>query len=209
VQKCQRRTALCHRQREEEGLNVTCIVGLVDGDTIYMGGDTLGADMVGTHVVGRADEKVFTSNDFIMGFCGSYRVGQLLRYSFVPPDPPSRKDDMAYMVTDFVDAWRAIQKEKGSLKKLDEEETHPATVLVGWRGNLYAIEEDFDVGRPQDSYYAIGAGAHFAFGSLHSTKGLVQDPKQRVIMALEAATAYNAACRGPYTMLNLMTGKNE
>jgi ATP-dependent protease HslVU (ClpYQ) peptidase subunit len=188
---------------------VTCVVGLVHGDTVYMGGDTLASDVVGTHVVGRVDEKVFVSSDFIMGFCGSYRVGQLLRYAFVPPDVPSRKDDMAYMVTDFVDALRVVQKDKGSLKKLDDEETHPASILVGWRGNLYAIEEDFDVGRPADDYYAIGAGAYLAFGSLHSTKGLVEDPKQRLLMALEAASAYNAACRGPYTVLSLTAGKTE
>jgi ATP-dependent protease HslVU (ClpYQ) peptidase subunit len=187
---------------------MTCIVGLVEGGTIYMGGDSLAGDAIGSNVVGRADEKVFINDEFVMGFCGSFRVGQLLRYAFVPPDVPSKKDDMAYMVTDFIDSWRTIQKEKGSLKKEDDEESHPAGLLIGWRGNLYAIEEDFDVGRPLDNYYAMGAGALLAFGSLYSTKGLIQDPKQRITMALEAATTYNAACRGPYTILTL-GGKTE
>jgi ATP-dependent protease HslVU (ClpYQ) peptidase subunit len=183
---------------------LTCIVGLVEGGVAYMGGDTLASDPVGSHVVCRADEKVFKVNEgeFLMGFCGSYRVGQLLRYAFLPPRPEVDQDDMAYMLVDFVDAWRAVQKEKGALKKADEEESHPASVLVAYAGNLYAIEEDFDVGRPQENYYAIGAGSQFAFGSLHSTKGLIKDPKQRITMALDAASAYNASVRGPYTIVS-------
>lgn len=180
---------------------MTCIIGLVEGNTVYMGGDTLASDMVGSHVVTRKDDKVFFNEEFLIGFCGSYRVGQLLRYAFVPPDVPSKKEDMAYMVTDFIDAWRAVQKEKGSLKKADEEESHPSSFIVGWRGRLYVVEEDFDVGQPADEYYAVGGGAQLAFGSLHSTRDMQLSPTQRIVMALDAAAAYNASVRAPYTIL--------
>lgn len=181
---------------------MTCVVGLVENGTIYMGADSLASDVVGTAIVGRSDEKVFVNGDVIMGFCGSFRVGQLLRHAFeVPEQPKKHGDDMAYMVIDFVDAIRTLQKEKGSMKKEDEEESHPASLLVGYNGNLYAIEEDFDVGRPQDNYYAIGAGSQLAFGVMYATKDLGWDPKKRITVALEAATTYNNACRGPYTIL--------
>jgi ATP-dependent protease HslVU (ClpYQ) peptidase subunit len=186
---------------------MTCIVGLVEGDTIYLGGDSLASDEVGSHVVGRADEKVFINDEghvkVIMGFCGSFRAGQLLRHAFVPPDQPTKHDDMTYMVVDFVDALRTTLKEKGALKKDDEEETHPMACMVGYKGHLYAIEEDFDVGRPQDNFYAIGAGGQIAFGALHATRNSGMPPRERVKLALEAAEKYNAACRGPHTILEL------
>jgi|SRR5579863_1986395 len=181
---------------------MTCVVGLVEGGVIYMGADSLASEAKGTAIVGRADEKVFINDDVIMGFCGSFRVGQLLRHAFeVPKKPKQHDDDMAYMVIDFIDALRTLQKEKGSMKKEDEEETHPAGILVGYNGNLYAIDEDFDVGRPLENYYAMGAGSQVAFGAMYATKDAGLDPKKRITMALEAATQYDAACRGPYTIL--------
>jgi ATP-dependent protease HslVU (ClpYQ) peptidase subunit len=182
---------------------MTCVVGLIEKGVIYMGADSLASDVIGTHVVNRADEKVFINGRCIIGFCGSYRVGQLLRHAFTVPEQPQRHDDMAFMVVEFVDALRALQKEKGSMKKEDEVETHPADILVGYRGNLYVVEDDFNVGRPLNNFYAVGAGGQIAFGSLYATQGLVKDPRKRVLMALEAATTYNAACRGPYTVLEL------
>ena len=183
---------------------MTCVVGLVQDNTIYIGGDSLASDEKGTAIVGRADEKVFINDHVIMGFCGSFRVGQLLRHALtVPNQPTKQEDDMAYMVIDFVDALRTLQKEKGSMKKEDEEETHPAELMVGYRKQLYIVGGDFDVGRPLDNYYAIGAGAQIAFGSMHATKGLVLDPRRRIEMALEAAEMYDAAVRRPFTILEL------
>lgn len=63
---------------------MTCIVGLVDKGSIYMGGDSAG--VAGLSVTTRADEKVFLNGPFIMGFTTSFRMGQILRYKFVPPD---------------------------------------------------------------------------------------------------------------------------
>ena len=75
--------------------------------------------------------------------------------------------------------------------------------MVGYNGAIYVIEGDFNVGVPRDNYYAIGGGSPFAFGSLHSTRGSSLTPVQRVTMALEAAAAYKAGVRGPFTILQL------
>jgi ATP-dependent protease HslVU (ClpYQ) peptidase subunit len=181
---------------------MTCIVGMVEDGVVYIGGDALASETVGNHVVARADEKVFANGDFLFGFCGSFRIGQLLRYAFTPPEQ-GNKNDMAYMVVDFIDAVRRTCKKKGVLKKVDEEESSESTFLVGYKGKLYVVEGDFDVGCHADSYCAIGAGAHFALGSLHTTQGLTFTAKERICMALQAAAAYNSAVRGPFIIRSL------
>ena len=63
-----------------KGENMTCIVGLVDNGKIYMGGDSAGVSNLDIRI--RADQKVFKTGEFIMGFTSSFRMGDLLKYDF-------------------------------------------------------------------------------------------------------------------------------
>lgn len=190
---------------------MTCIVGLEHEGTIYIGGDSAGVESWSLAICGRADEKVFIndSGEFVMGFCGSFRIGQLLRYALTPPDQPSKKEDMAYMVTDFVDAVRAMQKEKGALTKENEVEEHNASFLVGYNGKLYVIESDFQVGRPIEGYASVGCGAQIALGAMYATRNSAMAPEERITLALQAATEYSAGVRPPFHIVKLEPEKEE
>lgn len=52
---------------------MTCIVGITDGHTVTIGGDSAGSD--GWHVAVRSDSKVFQVGPYLMGFTTSYRMG--------------------------------------------------------------------------------------------------------------------------------------
>ena len=121
---------------------MTCIVGLVHEGSVYIGGDSAGVAGYGLTV--RADEKVFTNGDFVMGFTSSFRMWQLLRYSLKPPKYHPDVDLIEYMVTAFVNAVRECLKTGGYAKKDKEEET-AGTFLVGFRGvrpRRSALSED-------------------------------------------------------------------
>lgn len=180
---------------------MTCIVGLVHEGIVYMGGDSAAIDTDTLDVVSRLDEKVFMNDEMMMGFTSSFRMGQLLRYALTVPDHPSRKDSMAYLVTDFVDAVRGLFHEKGYLTKENEQESG-GSFLLGYRGELFVIEEDFQVARHKDGYAAIGCGMSYALGSLHSTHTCL-DPFERIRMALDAASHFSAGVQPPYTILKL------
>jgi len=187
---------------------MTCIVAIEKDGVVYVGGDSAGVDVDTLDIVRRADEKVFLSeggdNDVIIGFAGSFRIGQLLRYALHVPDQPSRKNDMAYMVTDFVDAVRTMQKDKGSMTKENELEEHDGQFIVGYNGHLYIVYGDFQVERPVDSHAAIGCGMSYALGSLHSTRNSKKlSPEQRIRKALRAAAEYSAGVRPPFHVLKL------
>lgn len=183
---------------------MTCIVGLVENGTIYIGGDSAGVDETFS-ICTRADEKVFVNEteDMIVGFSGSFRIGQLLRYAFVAPPQKVGQDDMAYLVTDFIDALRTMQKDKGSMKKENELEEHSASFLFGFNKKLYVVESDFQVAQPLENYVACGCGADIALGAMYATKHLKMKPKVRLELALNAAAEYSAGVRGPFVIKKL------
>lgn len=84
---------------------MTCIVGMVEGGRVWIGGDSAGVAELELTV--RADEKVFTNGPYVFGFTSSFRMGQLLRYKLKPPKPPRFGDLMAFMVNDFIEAVRS------------------------------------------------------------------------------------------------------
>lgn len=176
---------------------MTCIVGIEQDGDIWIGGDSAGSDGYDINI--RSDEKVFVNDEMLYGFTYSFRMGQLLRYAFVPPEHSARKDDMTYLVGEWTDAVRNMYREKGFLKRENEEESG-GCFLLGYRGHLYVIYDDFQVGKNSEGYAAVGSGGNVALGSLYTTQSLNMDPEQRITLALEAATQHNSAVRGPFTI---------
>lgn len=174
---------------------MTCIVALTDGDRVWVGGDSAG--VAGWSLSVRADEKVFTNGLFVMGFTDSFRMGQLLRYAFVPPDLPHDEDLDRYMVTSFIDHVRDCLKAGGVAKKSSEAE-ECGTFIVGVRDRLYVVMSDYQVAKLADGYAAVGCGADIALGSLYATPSI--SPECRIQIALSAAEAHSAAVRGPFVI---------
>ena len=167
---------------------MTCIVSVVKDGVVYIGGDSAGVS--GLSITIRADEKVFHNNQFIIGFTSSFRMGQLLRYKFVPPKQKLKQSDMEYMVTDFVDSLRKTFKDNGF-----------GNFLIGYKSKLYNLQSDFQVGVPSLEYDSVGCGANIALGSLYSSKD--KDPIERINLALEAAATFNAGVVAPFHIVKL------
>ena len=179
---------------------MTCICAIEQDGIITMGGDSAG--VAGFDVVIRKDEKVFTlknSPNTIFGYTTSFRMGQLLRYALEMPEQSARKDDMQYLVTDFVDTVRGIFSGKGYMRKESDQEVG-GTFLLGYNGHLYEVDSDFQIGIPADGYAACGCGISYALGSLHTSRSN-SDPLERVQIALETAAKFSCGVRAPFTIL--------
>lgn len=173
---------------------MTCIVGLVDKGVVYIGGDSAG--IAGLSISIRADEKVFHNGPFIMGFTSSFRMGQLLRYKFDPPLQTVSQNDMQYMVTNFIDAVRQCFANNGFG---DKDATIGGNFLVGYKGKLYNIESDFQVGLPAETFDAVGCGSDLALGALYASKD--KKPEDRIRLSLEAAAKFSAGVQGPFMLV--------
>ena len=123
-------------------------------------------------------------------------MGQVLRFKFKPPKV-NYKDIYKYMCTTFIDEVRKDLKKAGWLHVSNSVEKG-GSFLVGYKGVLYSIDSDFQVGISLDQYDAVGCGASLALGSLYSTKSL--DPITRINTALQAAEKFNAGVRGPFVI---------
>ncbi|GIG89802.1 Ntn hydrolase family protein [Plantactinospora endophytica] len=172
---------------------MTAIVGLVHDGVVYIGGDSAGVS--GYSMTVRADAKVFRIGPYVFGFTTSFRMGQLIRYALVAPTPAGNLD--RFMATTFVNAVRECLKEGGWAKR-DNDREEGGTFLVGVRGRLFTVEDDYQVGASADGYAAVGCGSEIALGALFATARTSMPPKQRVTIALEAAERFSAGVRGPF-----------
>ena len=176
---------------------MTCIVGMVDkqNDKVIIGGDSAG--VLGTGIVLRKDEKVFKNGDFVIGCTSSFRMIQLLRYSFTPPEIKDG-DIFKYMCTDFVNEIRKVFDEGGFLQKYKSGDDMGGTFLVGYKNRLFKIEDDFQVSETLQGYDACGSGADVALGSIYTNE--INNIKKRVEKALEAASNFNTGVAAPFTI---------
>lgn len=175
---------------------MTCIVGIVSDGKVMIGGDRAGVG--GYDLTVRQDRKVFKNGAFVMGFTTSFRMGQVLAYAFTPPVRHPNTDVMKFMVTDFIDAVRAAFKTAGYATKKEEAEAG-GSFLVGYAGRLFHIHDDYQVGESTHGFDACGCGESYALGSLITTRFTGKDdPKERLITALNAAEAFSAGVRGPF-----------
>lgn len=177
---------------------MTVIAGLVDGKRVWIGGDSAGVAAFGLGLTVRADAKVFRNSGFLFGFTSSFRMGQLLRYSLTLPPPKGDLD--AFMCTTFVDVLRDCLKAGGWASK-DNEREEGGTFLVGVRGRLFTVYDDYQVASAADGYAAVGCGDQVALGALHATAGAGMKPRRRVLKALAAAERFSAGVRAPFVCL--------
>lgn len=178
---------------------MTCIVGIkTERGAVVIGGDSAGVGGMSLSV--RSDKKVFKNGKFVFGFTSSFRMGQILQYSFKPPERRHGDDIMKFMVIDFIDALREAFK-AGGIAKTDSGVESCGSFLVGYAGRLFTIDSDYQIGEAAIGYDAVGCGADVALGSMYSTESLA--PQDRVLSALRAAERHSAGVRGPFNIVTL------
>lgn len=178
---------------------MTVIVGLVGpAGSIYMGGDSAFSDMTTHEIVACSNRKVFVNGPFVIGFAGSARVGDVLRYSLVPPKHPRGCDAARFMRTVFVDTVRETFRKAGLYRK-DEPEEVDATVLIGYRRGLYVLDADLHIHEVIDEFAAIGSGGSVASGAMAVSHGV--PARQRIKAALEAAERFTVSVRRPFYVI--------
>lgn len=180
---------------------MTCIVGLVDGGDVWIGGDSAGVSGWDLHV--RSDRKVFTRDGWAFGFTWSYRYGQIMRYKFHPPEKMLTDSNLLeYMCTDFVDALRQTMRDAG-FAKIEHSREEAGQCLVGRRGRLFTVQSDYSVAENVAEFGAVGCGAPYALGAMTATDGRGMTPAGRVGSALAAAEQWSSGVRGPFHLVNV------
>lgn len=183
---------------------MTCIVGLVDTNGhVIIGGDSAGVG--GLDISIRTDPKVFQNGPFLMGMCGSFRMGQLLHHTFHPPVHPKGMDDYKFMVTLVMDAVRECFKKGGYASTYMAQEIG-GCFLMAYNSKLYRIDNDYQVGIPTEGYSAVGCGDQIAHGAMFATQSN-RTGEERVKTALQAAAHFSAGVRAPFILIDMPAGQ--
>jgi hypothetical protein len=181
---------------------VTAIVGIVADGDVWMGADSASADDHGD-AMDRADRKLFRRGEYLIGCTTSYRMIQLIRYRADLPTPWEWEQDMlAFMSTRFIDEVRDTLQAYG-FAHVEHNEQSGGEFLVAFRGQLYRICSDYQVGVRADGFDAVGSGERYALGALHATAwtaaaGHGPVPELRVRLALTAAERFSSYVRRPF-----------
>lgn len=187
---------------------MTCVVALRHEGVIYMGCDSAG---VGGwyNRANRVDPKIYRVGDMLIGFTTSFRMGQLLGHSLTLPHHHADVAIEKYMVTSFIDAVRKLLKDGGYAEKKDEVE-RGGTFLVAYKGRIFHIESDYQVGEREEPFDAVGCGWDLALGSFFTSErgvhgsGTQRDiARSRVLLALEASAAFSAGVHPPFRVEEL------
>lgn len=173
---------------------MTCIVGVVDGPDVWIGGDSASSRDSG-ELTFRSDPKVFRRGEYLIGFTTSWRMGQLLRYRLAVPERPSSVDLFEWMATEFIDAVRRCLAE-GGFAHIENNLEEGGEFLVAVAGRLISVGADYQVGENLDGYDAVGCGSEVALGALAATADLAG--KIRARRALQAAERHMNGVGRPF-----------
>jgi len=174
---------------------MTCIVGYIDrqNGNVIIGGDSASIDCY-YNVTQRKNEKVFYVGEFVIGCVGSFRMMQLLQFSLELPKVD--KSIFEYMCTDFIKVVRQCFKDGGYLQTYDSGGDKTDMFLVGYKNNLFRIDEDFQVAETIRGYDAIGCGSEYALGSIFLTNET--NPVDIIVNALRCAEHFSGAVKEPF-----------
>lgn len=181
---------------------MTCIVAVSQGGKIVMGGDSAATSMETGETVLLKIPKVFIREDYIIGYAGSIRFGKFIQYTFEIPRVPSwavgseKLDE--FMNNYFIPELR----QQISDNELDAKEKETFSLLVGIRGHIFEIDNEFAAYESSTYYAAIGSASAVATGALEMAYPIAR-PQGICDMALTIAAEKNAFCRPPFTILEL------
>jgi ATP-dependent protease HslVU (ClpYQ) peptidase subunit len=185
---------------------MTCIVAIAQNGVVYMASDHAASDDKTGWILSRKEPKVFKVGQYGIAFTDSFRMGQILQYSWTPPKYTPTKTNSGldkFMRTKFIDSVKQAFKDNGygTIGSSSDEDTG-GIFIVGIEGRIFTVDEDFHVGENVVNYMAEGSGGQIALGALYATKNQ-KNPRLRLKAALEAATEFNMAVAAPYTYIQV------
>ena len=175
---------------------MTCLIGVVEGNTMYLGADSIGAN--DDYQLIRRDSKIFRKRDMLIACTHSFRFRDIIRYDFELPKHPEGMSVEKYMVTIFIEGLRKKLKDCGHIK-IGDGDNSGCGLLIAYRGKILKIENDFQLGQANTDYDSHGSGMYHAMSSMFTTSGYNIKPEERMRLAFESCRRYvQGSCAPPY-----------
>jgi len=184
---------------------VTVIVGLIEHNTTYIGGDAALTNINSGSIALCAEPKVFFRGDYLFGWSGPVRMQNILQH--ICPEPERKPEGISlsqHLTVSWIDVLRRVFKEQG-LAEIDRNREHtPNSFMVGYKGELCVVDDIYAVIQLKRNYDVLGSGMFLAEGALSYALGYTPrlHPETKVRRALAVAAAGNAYVAPPFTILS-------
>jgi ATP-dependent protease HslVU (ClpYQ) peptidase subunit len=154
--------------------------------------------------------KLGANGRYILGAAGDVRAINILHHAFVPPAaPPNLKGKKLdqFITVKFIPALRECFEVQGYAAPQNEQSEHMAeqgsSVIVVINGVIYTVESDYSWFSDSVGIYALGTGAQYAMGALHTLTHKVKNlniniAKQYLLKAMAAAAKFDPYTGAPY-----------
>jgi ATP-dependent protease HslVU (ClpYQ) peptidase subunit len=174
---------------------MTVVIAYVDGNVVLVACDSA-ATTDSSITVRRGAAKIWSMDDFIVGFCGDFGFGQFLRYAFEWEQPyePYEK-------------WLVVTQKK--LKKAIVkrfEKNDDWQLIVAIKGRVFVLSPCGDVEETVKNFSVIGSGADTARGAMESMNMHNPDMMswEKIDSAMAVAADYHCDVRLPVHYLYTM-----
>lgn len=177
---------------------MTCIVGIEFQNKVMLAGDIQGTGW--NNKVVHTQSKVFNKNGVVFGYTTSYRFGQLLEHGLANPVIPERDDEIyRWLITVLIPDIKHILK--------SNEWEGGGNCLIGVRGQLWELQNDYSVLRSVKGYASVGSGYEYALGSLmtsieHTKLQTKDDYEIAIKRAIEVAGTFSPTVGMTSTVVN-------
>lgn len=179
---------------------MTCIVAICQDGKVFMGGDSGASDAESGSIATVSSPKVFVKDEYIIGYAGNFRFGKFMQYAVELPKVPSwAKGDK---IDEFVNGIFIASIRKQIAEMALEEKEKDFGLLIGLRGRVFELGDNYAAVEMSRGYNATGSGAEVATGSLYTTETW-KDPIKRIKTALTASAEFNAFVRPPFTIVEV------
>lgn len=180
---------------------MTCIVAITQGGKVFMGADSEMSDTDDNLILQKRLPKIFKRGEYLIGYAGSARFGLIMEHNFAYPVIPAKVKTVEQLET-YLNTTFLTKLRKHVLHTIgaDERERGEFVALIGVRGYVFELDEDWAIYSLDKDYTAIGSGSSLAMGSMYSTTKWT-DPYKRLECALGAATEFSAGVGKPFNFI--------
>ena len=179
---------------------MTLVIAVEERGRIIMGADSAAGEP-GEFYAFNHLEKIARCGPYLVGFCGSLRVGQVLHHLVEWPEPPAEVPLTSFLVREVAPAISQAMHDAGAVREGQGILGEKTVVLLAVRGELYAIGSDLTLIRI-DGPACIGCGRHAAYPAMEALAlAGVETARRRIEITLEIVARRVPVVEPPFHFL--------
>ena len=183
--------------------------GIILGADSFASGSDVGFTLAGPKVVELMVHApapgaiVKRTLKLLIGASGAPRIASTLKHLVTPPVYDDPSEDPERYVLRLIDVIRDVARARGLIMVRDGQEKLDGRLLIGFKGRLFVVSDDYDLLEPKNGMAAIGCADSVTLAAMLAfhRSGAHHDRYDVLQCALEVAAELDIHVRGPFAFV--------